>query len=115
MTESNSAPLLEVRGLHTHFNAKSGLVKAVDGVIFTLGAGETLGIVGESGSGKSVTALSIIRLVPSPPGRIVGGQILVEGKNILQNTEKEMRQCRGRTVSMILQDPQNSLNPVFSS
>mgnify|MGYP001578104691 CR=1 FL=1 len=107
-------PLLEIRDLRTHFFTRWGVVKAVDGVSFALSEGETLGIVGESGCGKSVTALSILRLVPRPAGRIIGGAILLEGEDLLKKSEREMRKIRGSRISMILQDPMSSLNPVFS-
>jgi oligopeptide/dipeptide ABC transporter ATP-binding protein len=107
-------PLLEVKDLRTWFFTRWGVVKAVDGVSFTLGAGETLGLVGESGCGKSMTALSILRLQPRPAGRIVGGQVLLQGEDLLQKSEREMRDIRGRQISMILQDPMQSLNPVFN-
>ncbi|MBN2861082.1 MAG: ABC transporter ATP-binding protein [Sphaerochaetaceae bacterium] len=110
-TNKGSAPLLDVRNLQTYFKTDEGIVKAVDGISFTLGEGETLGIVGESGSGKSVTNLSIMRLIQSPPGKIVGGQILFEGKDILTLSEKELRHVRGNEISMIFQDPMTSLNP----
>jgi oligopeptide/dipeptide ABC transporter ATP-binding protein len=106
--------VLEVEELRTHFVTRWGLVKAVDGVSFQLHAGETLGLVGESGCGKSVTALSIMRLVPSPPGQIVGGRVLLEGNDILQADEHEMAQLRGSKIAMILQDPMTALNPVFN-
>jgi oligopeptide/dipeptide ABC transporter ATP-binding protein len=105
---------LEVKGLKTHFITRRGVVKAVDGVSFSLGEGETLGIVGESGCGKSVTCLSILRLVPAPAGRIVAGEIFIDGENLLQKSPKEMRKVRGAKISMILQDPMTSLNPVFT-
>ncbi|HEY6229713.1 MAG TPA: ABC transporter ATP-binding protein [Pyrinomonadaceae bacterium] len=103
--------LLEVKNLRTYFNTEDGEVKAVDGISFQLKRGETLGIVGESGSGKSVTNLSIIRLIPSPPGRIVSGEIIFDGTDILSLNESEVRQIRGRRVAMIFQDPMTSLNP----
>ncbi|HVQ39580.1 MAG TPA: ABC transporter ATP-binding protein [Pyrinomonadaceae bacterium] len=103
--------LLEVRDLRTYFDTDDGEVKAVDGVTFHLKRGETLGIVGESGSGKSVTNLSIIRLIPEPPGRIVSGQILFNGTDILLLKEAEVRRIRGRRIAMIFQDPMTSLNP----
>lgn len=103
--------LLEVKGLQTYFKTDAGIVKAVDGISFTLNKGETLGIVGESGSGKSVTNLSIMRLIPSPPGKIVGGEVLFEGKDILKLSESELRHLRGNDISMIFQDPMTSLNP----
>jgi peptide/nickel transport system ATP-binding protein/oligopeptide transport system ATP-binding protein len=105
---------LEVKGLKTHFITRRGVVKAVDGVTFSVGEGETLGIVGESGCGKSVTCLSILRLVPAPAGRIVAGEIFIDGENLLLKSPKEMRKVRGAKVSMILQDPMTSLNPVFT-
>jgi oligopeptide transport system ATP-binding protein len=103
--------LLEVRDLRTYFDTEDGEVKAVDGISFQLKRGETLGIVGESGSGKSVTNLSIIRLIPSPPGRIVSGQVLFDGKDILALKEADVRRIRGRRIAMIFQDPMTSLNP----
>ncbi|MEK7873629.1 MAG: ABC transporter ATP-binding protein [Chloroflexota bacterium] len=106
--------LLEVRDLRTHFFTRRGVVKAVDGVSFSLRAGETLGIVGESGSGKSITALSLVRLVPRPAARIVGGQVLLQGEDLLRKSESEMRRIRGEKIAMILQDPLTSLNPVLS-
>jgi ABC-type dipeptide/oligopeptide/nickel transport system ATPase component len=105
---------LEVKDLRTHFFTRWGTVKAVDGVTFSLNEGETLGIVGESGCGKSMTCLSLMRLVPEPAGRIVGGQILLRGEDLLKKSEKEMRRIRGGKLSMILQDPMTSLNPVFT-
>ena len=110
---SRSDVVLEVNDLRTYFVTRWGLVKAVDGVSFDLRRGETLGIVGESGSGKSVTALSIMRLVPSPPGHIVGGSVHLSGEDILQLDEKEMEKVRGDRVAMVLQDPMTALNPVF--
>lgn len=103
--------VLEVKDLQTYFKTDAGIVKAVDGVSFLLHEGETLGIVGESGSGKSVTNLSVMRLIPSPPGKVVGGQALFEGQDILALSEKEMRKIRGAKISMIFQDPMASLNP----
>ena len=103
--------LLDVKGLQTYFLTDAGIVKAVDGVSFTLHEGETLGLVGESGCGKSVTNLSIMRLIPSPPGKIVGGEIMFEGEDILKLPEKELRGIRGNKISMIFQDPMTSLNP----
>src|SRR5438034_8206581 len=99
--------LLEVRDLRTYIYARRGVVKAVDGASFSVGRGETLGIVGESGSGKSMTCLSILRLVPEPGGRIVGGQILFDGEDLLAKTPDEMRQLRGSRIAMILQDPRS--------
>ena len=106
-------PILEVRDLRTHFETERGIVRAVDGVDLRVGAGRTVGVVGESGCGKSVLALSILRLVPSPPGRIAGGKILLNGRDLLALSEAEMRQIRGREISMIFQEPMTSLNPVF--
>ncbi|WP_069805128.1 ABC transporter ATP-binding protein [Thermogemmatispora onikobensis] len=106
--------LLEVNNLKTYFFTRSGVVKAVDDVSFTMRPGEALGVVGESGCGKSVTALSIIRLVASPPGKIVGGEILFNGENILEKNNDEMTELRGSKISMIFQDPMTSLNPVFT-
>jgi oligopeptide/dipeptide ABC transporter ATP-binding protein len=108
------APILDVQDLKTYFFTRTGVVKAVDGVSFSLMPGETLGIVGESGSGKSMTALSIMGLVPQPSGRIVGGRILFQGEDLTQKTQAEMQQIRGREICMILQDPMTSLNPVYT-
>ena len=110
----SSEPLLSVRNLQTHFFSDAGVVRAVDGVSFDVHAGQTLAVVGESGSGKSVTALSILRLVAEPPGRIVGGEVLFRGRNLLEATPREMRAIRGKAISMIFQEPMTSLNPVFS-
>jgi oligopeptide/dipeptide ABC transporter ATP-binding protein len=109
-----SKTILEVQDLHTSFFTRKRVVKAVDGVSFSIQEGETLGIVGESGCGKTVTGISIMRLLPEPGGKIVGGRILLEGKDITDLPQKEMRSIRGKVVSMILQDPMTSLNPVFS-
>jgi peptide/nickel transport system ATP-binding protein len=106
--------LLEVKGLKTHFFTDEGVVRAVDGVDFHIDKGETLGIVGESGCGKSVTALSIMRLIPTPPGRIVEGSITYDGKNLLDLPPARMRKIRGKEISMIFQEPMTSLNPVFT-
>ena len=105
--------VLEVNDLQTYFVTRWGVVKAVDGVSFNLRKGETIGIVGESGSGKSVTVLSMMRLVPSPPGHIVGGEVFLEGENILELPEKDMEKVRGSRIAMVLQDPMTALNPVF--
>ncbi|HEV2034537.1 MAG TPA: ABC transporter ATP-binding protein [Candidatus Dormibacteraeota bacterium] len=107
-----SGPLLQVHDLKTQFFTPEGVVKAVDGVSFELNAGETLGIVGESGCGKSVTALSLMRLIP-PPGRIVGGRVLYDGNDLTKLSESEMQGIRGESIAMIFQDPMTSLNPVF--
>ena len=106
--------VLEVRDLHTHFFLRRGVVKAVDGVSFSLRRGEVLGLVGESGCGKSLTALSLMRLLPKGGARTIKGEVLLDGENILERTPAEMREIRGRRISMVLQDPQTSLNPVFS-
>ena len=106
--------ILEVKNLKTYFYTDDGVVPAVDGVSFDLEEGETLAIVGESGCGKSVTSLSILRLVPFPPGKIIGGEILYKGQNLLDIPEKEMREKRGSEISMIFQEPMTSLNPVFT-
>jgi len=106
--------ILEVEDLHTYIFSRFGTVKAVDGVSFNLRQGEALGVVGESGSGKSMTALSLLQLLPRPAARIVKGAIRLEGEDLLKKSEQEMRQIRGRRISMILQDPQTSLNPVFT-
>jgi peptide/nickel transport system ATP-binding protein len=107
-------PVLEVKDLQTHFFTDDGVVKAVNGVSFQVFPGETLGVVGESGCGKSVTALSILRLIASPPGRIVGGQVLYKGKDLVTASEAEMRKIRGNEISMIFQEPMTSLNPVYT-
>jgi oligopeptide transport system ATP-binding protein len=107
-------PLLEVKNLKTYFTTRDGLVKAVDDVSFTIDKGETLGVVGESGSGKSVTALSILRLIPNPPGKIAGGEILFEGRDLLKLSDREIRKVRGKDIAMIFQDPMTSLNPVLT-
>ena len=107
--------VLDVRDLHTYLYTRWGVVRAVDGVSFSLREGETLGLVGESGSGKTMTALSLLRLLPEPAGRIVKGQILLDGDDLVTKTEREMRKVRARKISMILQDPQTSLNPVFTA
>ena len=106
--------ILEVNNLQTHFTTRWGTVKAVDGVSYNVRRGETLGIVGESGSGKSVSALSLMRLVPSPPGNIVGGEVILNGRNLLDLSEGEMTAVRGGEISIILQDPMQALNPVFN-
>ncbi|NCA14595.1 MAG: ABC transporter ATP-binding protein [Proteobacteria bacterium] len=111
---TGGAPLLSVRDLRTQFFTADGIVKAVDGVSFDIHPGQTLGIVGESGCGKSVTAMSIMRLVASPPGRVVGGQAIFEGRDLLSLPDSDMRKVRGRQIAMIFQDPMTSLNPVLS-
>lgn len=106
--------VLEVKNLKTYFYTDEGEIPAVDGVDFSLERGETLAIVGESGCGKSVTSLSILRLIATPPGKIVDGEILYNGRDLLKLSEKEMRSVRGNDISMIFQEPMTSLNPVFT-
>ena len=106
--------LLEVNNLKTYFFSRAGVVKAVDDVSFTIKPGETLGVVGESGCGKSVTALSVMRLVASPPGKIVGGDIIFNGENVMDKSMDELTELRGSKISMIFQDPMTSLNPVYT-
>jgi oligopeptide/dipeptide ABC transporter ATP-binding protein len=108
------SPLLEVSDLRTHFFTQEGVVKAVDGVSFELEAGETLALVGESGCGKSVSALSIMRLIPDPPGKIISGEVMFQGENLLELPEDEMRKNRGRHIAMVFQEPMTSLNPVLN-
>jgi len=107
-------PLLEVRNLHTEFRTGAGLVRAVDGVSYAVEPGETVAIVGESGSGKSVGAMSILRLIPDPPGRITEGEILFAGRDLLRLSEEEMRNVRGGEIGMVFQEPMTSLNPVLT-
>ena len=109
----SSEKLIEIKDLHTHFYTEAGTAKAVDGVSFDIYKGEVLGIVGESGSGKSVTSLSINRLIPNPPGKIVSGEIIYNGINLLDLSYEEMRDYRGKDISMIFQEPMTSLNPVL--
>jgi len=106
--------LLEVKNLQTQFRVKGGLVNAVDGVSFEVDKGEILAIVGESGSGKSVTSLSVLSLIPGPPGKIIGGEILFKGEDLLKKSKKEMQDIRGDKISMIFQEPMTSLNPVIT-
>jgi oligopeptide/dipeptide ABC transporter ATP-binding protein len=108
------ATLLEIEDLQTHFFTSAGVVKAVDGVSYTVDEGETVAVVGESGCGKSVTAMSILRLIPWPPGKIIGGKINFDGQDLLQLSEEEMRNIRGRDIGMIFQEPMTSLNPVLT-
>lgn len=110
----SAEPLLRVEGLRTIFHSGKEIVTAVDGVSFTVGQGETLGIVGESGSGKSVMMLSILRLIPSPPGQIVGGQVWYKGKDLLKLDQGGIRKVRGKEIALIFQDPMTSLNPVLT-
>jgi oligopeptide/dipeptide ABC transporter ATP-binding protein len=110
----NDQAILEIKDLKTYFFTYEGVAKAVDGISCQLAKGEPLGVVGESGCGKSVTALSILRLIPVPPGKVVDGEILFKGRNLLELTEDEMRKIRGNRISMIFQEPMTSLNPVFT-
>ena len=114
VTERHVGPLLEIKGLKTHFFTQDGAVKAVDDVTFEIGHGQTVGVVGESGSGKSVTSLSVMRLIDRP-GRIVAGEILLNGEDLLAKDEADMRDVRGDQMSMIFQEPMTSLNPVFTN
>lgn len=107
-------PLLEIRDLKTYFHTSGGPVRAVDGVSLSISERETVGVVGESGCGKSVTALSVMRLIPDPPGKIVGGEIFLEGESILEKSEAEMRSIRGSKIAMIFQEPMTSLNPLYT-
>ena len=107
-------PLLEVKELHTEFRTGAGVVHAVDGISYTVDPGETVAIVGESGSGKSVGALSILRLIPDPPGRITGGQVLFDGRDLMGLSEEQMRRVRGGDIGMVFQEPMTSLNPVLT-
>ncbi len=107
-------PLLDIRDLHTEFRTGAGTVRAVDGISYTVQAGETVAIVGESGSGKSVGAMSVLRLIPDPPGRITGGEVLFDGRDLLRLSEEEMRKVRGSEIGMIFQEPMTSLNPVLT-
>jgi oligopeptide/dipeptide ABC transporter ATP-binding protein len=107
-------PLLEIRDLHTEFRTGAGIVRAVDGVSYTVDPGETVAVVGESGSGKSVTAMSVLRLIPNPPGRVTGGEVWFDGRDLLKLSEEEMRRVRGNAIGMIFQEPMTSLNPVLT-
>ena len=111
---AQQSPLLDIRGLRTYFFTEAGVVKAVDGVDLSIHPGEVVGLVGESGSGKSVTALSVLRLIPNPPGRIVAGEILFKGRDLLKVDNEGIRDVRGDEISMIFQEPMTSLNPVFT-
>jgi len=108
------AALLEVKNLKTEFHTQDGVVHAVNGISYEIGEGETLGIVGESGCGKSVSVLSIMRLIPTPPGKIAGGEVLFSGRDLLKVDNEEIRQVRGNRIAMIFQDPMTSLNPVLT-
>ena len=114
MTADAGPPILEIEDLRTHFLTRDGVVKAVDGVSLELRRGETLGVVGESGCGKSITALSVLRLIPIPPGRFASGAIRFEGRDLLRLSRAEMRRIRGNEISMIFQEPMTSLNPVLT-
>src|SRR6266436_7796226 len=105
-------PLLEVKELHTEFRTGAGVVHAVDGISYTVDPGETIAVVGESGSGKSVGALSILRLIPDPPGKVTAGEIMFGGRDLLKLSEEEMREIRGSEIGMVFQEPMTSLNPV---
>jgi oligopeptide transport system ATP-binding protein len=107
-------PLLEVRDLHTEFRTGAGVVRAVDGVSYSVDPGETVAVVGESGSGKSVGALSILRLIPDPPGRIVGGEVMFNGRDLMKLSDADMREVRGGEIGMVFQEPMTSLNPVLT-
>jgi oligopeptide transport system ATP-binding protein len=107
-------PLLDISDLHTEFRTGAGIVRAVDGVSYTVDAGETVAVVGESGSGKSVTALSVLRLIPDPPGRITSGSVIFAGRDLLMLSEPEMREIRGGEIGMVFQEPMTSLNPVLT-
>ena len=109
-----SEKLLEVKNLKTYFYTDEGVVKSVDDVSFDVEKGKTLGIVGESGCGKSITSLSIMQLVETPPGKIVGGEIIYQGENLLEKNKDQMRKIRGGEIAMIFQEPMTSLNPVFT-
>ena len=111
---ASPTPILQIRNLKTYFQTEAGIAKAVDGVDFDVFPGEVVGLVGESGSGKSVTALSILRLIPSPPGKIADGSILFQGRNLLDLSWADIRAIRGKEISMIFQEPMTSLNPVFT-
>jgi peptide/nickel transport system ATP-binding protein/oligopeptide transport system ATP-binding protein len=114
ITASADDPILEVKDLRTYFFTDDGVLPSVDGVSFTIERGKTMGLVGESGSGKSVTSLSILGLIPQPPGKIVGGEILFEGNDLTKYNEKQLRKVRGNDISMIFQEPMTSLNPVYT-
>src|SRR3984957_3764358 len=107
-------PLLQINDLHTEFRTRAGVVRAVDGVSYSVDAGETIAVVGESGSGKSVTALSVLRLIPNPPGRITAGSVNFAGRDLLTLSEPEMREIRGGEIGMVFQEPMTSLNPVLT-
>src|SRR4051812_27534624 len=107
-------PLLDVKDLRIAFKTERGQIRPVQGVSFSIYAGQTVALVGESGCGKSVTSLSILRLIPSPPGKVLGGEVLLEGRDLLKLSEPDMRKVRGKDVAMIFQEPMTSLNPVYT-
>src|SRR5437870_6376356 len=107
-------PLLQVKDLRTYFYTDEGIVKAVDGVTYDVQEGETLALVGESGCGKSISALSLLKLIPIPPGRIVSGEVLFDGEDLMQLDEDELRKIRGNRIAMVFQEPMTSLNPVLT-
>src|SRR5829696_3199408 len=112
--DTNGRPLLEVKNLKTQFFTQDGIVRAVDDISFYVMPGETLGIVGESGCGKSMTGLSIMRLIPNPPGKIVNGEVVFNGRDVIKMSEEQVRSIRGNDIAMIFQDPMTSLNPVLT-
>src|SRR5690349_10902599 len=114
MQGDEKAPLLEIRGLKTHFSTDDGVVQAVDGVDISIGRGETLGVVGESGCGKTVTALSVLKLIAMPPGRIVAGQILYQGRDLVPLDADQMNRIRAKEIAVVFQEPMTSLNPVYT-
>jgi peptide/nickel transport system ATP-binding protein len=114
MQGDDTAPLLDIRGLKTHFSTDDGMVQAVDGVDISIGRGETLGVVGESGCGKTVTALSVLKLIAMPPGKIVAGQILYRGRDLAPLSTAEMDRIRAKEIAMVFQEPMTSLNPVYT-
>src|SRR3954467_11554210 len=113
-SDSLAAPLLDIRGLKTHFATDDGIVQAVDGVDIAIGAGETVGVVGESGCGKTVTAMSVLRLIAMPPGRIAAGQIIFEGRDLVPLTSDQLDEIRAKQIGFIFQEPMTSLNPVLT-
>ncbi|MEO8922012.1 MAG: ABC transporter ATP-binding protein, partial [Caldimonas sp.] len=107
-------PLLEIKGLKTHFKTDDGWLHAVDGVDITIERGQTVSVVGESGCGKTVTAMTVLKLLPMPPGRIVGGQVLWQGRDLVKASSEEMRRVRAKEIAIVFQEPMTSLNPVYS-
>jgi peptide/nickel transport system ATP-binding protein len=114
MAANEAAPLLDIRGLKTHFKTDDGMVQAVDGVDLTIHRGETVGVVGESGCGKTVTAMSVLKLIPMPPGKIVAGKILYQGRDLIPLAPRDMNRIRAKDIAMVFQEPMTSLNPVYS-